>query len=97
MDEREFETNINQFLIIWDDYINFLSVQPFELEIFIGVIDRIKMKQSICIEQNGVTVGLKDTDIQIMPEELEYINKLKTLLKGSKVIITKGDLKIEVE
>lgn len=45
----------------------------------------------------GVTVGQVDTDIQITPEELEYIQQLKQLLAGSKIIIQKGDLRIEIE
>jgi len=45
----------------------------------------------------GATVGQENTNIQITPEELDFARKLKELLKGCKMVITKGDLEIKVE
>ena len=44
-----------------------------------------------------ITIGEEDTDIKITKQELEYLEKLKQLLSGSKMVIIKGDLRIEVE
>jgi len=46
---------------------------------------------------NGVTVGKTCTDISISKEEASYLKQLKELLGGSKIVITKGDTRIEVE
>lgn len=45
----------------------------------------------------GVTVGQTACDIEITPEELEYLKELRKLLDGSKIVIIKGDIRIEVE
>lgn len=50
------------------------------------------------VEKDNIKVGNNDiVDIQITEKEAEYLKKLKTLLDGSKIIITKGDLKLEIE
>jgi len=46
---------------------------------------------------DGVTVGKVGTDFCISEQEVQYLKQLKELLNGSKIIITKGDIKIEVE
>ena len=45
---------------------------------------------------DGTTVGQIGTDIVVTEAEAEYLSQLKELLKGSKVVVTKGDIKIEV-
>lgn len=49
------------------------------------------------VETQGVSVGEAGTDIQVAPHEIDYLNKIKDLLGGGKVVITKGDVRIEVE
>jgi len=58
-----------------------------------------KIKKSVYVEtKDGHTVGrnLPALDIELTDEELKTICKLKELLKGKKVVITKGEVKIEV-
>lgn len=50
------------------------------------------------VEKNNVKLGNSDiVDIKITEKEADYLNKIKNLLGGSKIILTKGDIKIEVE
>lgn len=54
--------------------------------------------QKIYVEKDNIKVGNNDiVDIQITEKEAEYLKKIKTLLDGSKIIITKGNLKLEIE
>ena len=58
-----------------------------------------KLKKSVYVEtKDGHKIGrnLSALDVELTDEELRTICKLKEMLKGSKVIITKGELKIEV-
>jgi hypothetical protein len=45
----------------------------------------------------GITVGGIGADIQITEEEANHLKRIKEILGGGKMVITKGDLKIEVE
>lgn len=45
----------------------------------------------------GITIGLAGTDILITESQADYLKRLKDLLGGGKMVITKGDLRIEVE
>jgi hypothetical protein len=49
------------------------------------------------LTKEGVTVGEKDTDIEISEKTLVYLKKIKDFLDGSKVVITKGNIRVEVE
>ena len=49
------------------------------------------------VEIEDITIGKEDTDIIISDKELEYAVKLKKMLGNCKVIITKGDLRIEAD
>jgi hypothetical protein len=52
---------------------------------------------SIHVETHeGITIGLAGTDILITESEADYLKRLKDLLGGSKMVIIKGDLRIEV-
>jgi hypothetical protein len=46
--------------------------------------------------EDGTTAGKIGTDIQITEQEAEYLKRLKELLGGGKIVVTKGDVKIEV-
>jgi len=46
---------------------------------------------------NGITVGGAGADIQITEEEAIHLKKIKDILGGGKIVIQKGDLRIEVE
>lgn len=48
------------------------------------------------VEKNGTTFG-KIADICITEKEAEYLKRIKDLLAGSKIVIKKGDITIEVE
>ena len=45
----------------------------------------------------GITVGSDGCQINITEQEAEHLKKIKDLLGGGKMIITKGDVRIEVE
>jgi hypothetical protein len=45
----------------------------------------------------GLTAGTIGCDFCITDKEAEYLKKIKDILGGGKMVITKGDLKIEVE
>jgi hypothetical protein len=45
----------------------------------------------------GITVGGIGADIQITEKEAEHLKKIKDILGGGKMVIQKGDLRIEVE
>ena len=44
---------------------------------------------------NGITIGTKGTDIQLDENEVRLVSKIRDLLKCKKIVITRGDLKIE--
>ena len=47
--------------------------------------------------EEKVTIGKEACDINVSEEEAEYLKKLRDLLGGSKIVVTKGDIRIEVE
>jgi hypothetical protein len=49
------------------------------------------------VEKEGVTVGKTRSNIEITEQEAEYLKRIRDLLDGGKMVITKGDYKIEVE
>lgn len=56
-----------------------------------------EVKSSVHVEKEEITIGKTECDIHISEKEVEYLQGLKKLLGGCKMIISKGDLKIEVE
>jgi hypothetical protein len=52
-------------------------------------------KQEAYVEKEEIKFG-KIKDICITEEEAEYLNKIKNLLNGSKIVIKKGEITIEV-
>ena len=49
------------------------------------------------VEKDGVTIGQAGVDIEITEAEAKYLKRIKDLLGGGKMVVTKGDLRIEVE
>lgn len=49
------------------------------------------------VEKDGVTIGKAGVNIEITEEEAKYLKRIKDLLGGGKMVITKGDLRIETE
>lgn len=65
-----------------------------ELKVY---VEKLLAAAQIHIETpEGITIGLANTDIMITESEADYLKRLKDLLGGSKMVITKGDLRIEV-
>ncbi len=57
----------------------------------------IKEKTKVAVETvEGITVGGIGADIEITPDEARHLKEIKDLLGGGKMIITKGDLRIEI-
>jgi hypothetical protein len=51
-----------------------------------------------CVETpSGLTVGTTGCDFCVTEKEAEYLKKILDILGGGKMVITKGDLRIEVE
>jgi len=50
---------------------------------------------TLCVEKKGTTFGII-ADIMITEKEAEYLKRIKDLLDGSKIVIKKGDITIEV-
>lgn len=46
---------------------------------------------------SGVTFGRIDANILISEQEATYLKQIRNLLGGGKMVITKGDIRIEVE
>jgi len=49
------------------------------------------------VEAKDKTFGEVDTDFIITEREAEYLKKIKDLLDCSKIVISKGDVRIEIE
>lgn len=47
--------------------------------------------------EDGITLGKEACNINITEQEVQYLKSLRDLLQGSKMIISKGDIKIEVQ
>jgi len=45
----------------------------------------------------GVTVGSEGYDINITEQEVDHLKNLKKILGGGKMVVIKGDIRIEVE
>jgi len=48
------------------------------------------------VEKDNISVGI-GADIEITEKDAEYLKKIRDLLGGGKMVITKGELRIEVE
>lgn len=59
--------------------------------------DEQEVEHLCAVTDEGHTVGKEGTDVQISPQELEYAHKIKDLLGGCKMRITKGNITIEVD
>jgi hypothetical protein len=46
--------------------------------------------------KEGVTIGLSGTDIKLTKDEIDNLLKIKELVGGGKMVITKGSIRIEV-
>jgi len=55
-------------------------------------------EKKICVEtEDKVTIGRINSDICITEQEAKYLKQIRDLLGGGKMVIQKGDLRIEVE
>ena len=50
----------------------------------------------ISVEKDNISFGI-GANIEITEQEANYLKKIRDLLGGGKMVITKGDLRIEVE
>jgi hypothetical protein len=57
--------------------------------------EKEEIPQEECVKLGDYSFG-KIADICITEKEAEYLNRIKTILNGSKIIIKKGDITIEV-
>jgi len=70
-------------------------------EVFKEVIETInkansKTETEVYVEHQGVTFG-PGGDINITEEEAEYLKKIKDIIGGGTVTITKGNIKLKIE
>lgn len=57
-----------------------------------------KVDQETYVETSkGITVGASATDIQITKEEAQHLINIRDILGGGKIVIVKGDTRIEVD
>ena len=61
------------------------------------VVEKEEEQLSLFVEKNNVSIGTSNTDIEVPPDILNYIKTMKELLGDCKVIITKGDFRVEIE
>jgi len=47
--------------------------------------------------QDGTSIGKEACDINVTEKEAQYLKTLKAMLDGSTMVITKGDIRIEVQ
>ena len=60
-------------------------------------IESLAESTKVCaVSKEGYTIGKSDTDFQISDIEIEYAKKIRDLLGGCTIRITKGDMKIEI-
>ena len=51
----------------------------------------------MCVEtEDGTKVGPSFGDIQITAEEADHLKKIRDILGGGKMVLTKGDLRLEI-
>lgn len=63
----------------------------------INKIENEKPVQTHVELECGTTIGKEACDINISEKEAEHLKTLKALLNGSKMVLVKGDIRIEVE
>ena len=56
---------------------------------------KVEPETSAHIEKDGISIGTKGTDIVIPRELIQPLKSIKELIGGGKMIITKGDIRIE--
>ena len=59
--------------------------------------EKKEIEHLCAVTKEGITVGQEGTDIQISLQEIEYAKKIKDLLGGCTIRITKGNITFEVE
>ena len=75
---------------IIDEFIEYLIIpRPTE-----SIIEESKVET--VIEKDNITFGLTSGDILITEDEAKHLKKIKDILGGGKMIITKGELRIEI-
>jgi len=73
---------------------NFLAL----LKEIASTINEEQEKKTFKIEiKENITAGTDDCTFKLTEKEIDYLQKLKVLLNGSKMFIQKGDIKIEIE
>ena len=75
---------------IIDEFIEYLMVPKPVESIIEPVVEAV-------IEQQGIKFGSLFGDILITEQEATHLKKIKDILGGGKMVITKGELKVEVE
>lgn len=55
------------------------------------------IQESYAIEQDNTSIGLGNVDIVIPEDKVEYLARIKSLLNCNKIVIQKGDLRIEFD
>jgi hypothetical protein len=61
------------------------------------IVEKEEEQLNLFAEKNNVTIGTNNTDIEVPPDILTYIKTMKDLLGNCKIIITKGEFKVEIE
>ena len=81
-----------------EETLEFLPKIGRQINLYLTELKEEKKEQkNNYIEHEGITIGLAETDILVTESEAEYLKRIRDLFGGGKVIITKGDLKIEIE
>lgn len=61
---------VEEFINIWNDNCNILSIQPYEFEKFVNVINKLRNKSKLDIQEKKIFIEL----IEIMAETIYTIN-----------------------
>ena len=83
-----------------DDYVAHKKRTMETLTEAVGRILRAKEPEPISTHvetPEGITVGPDGCQINITEAEADHLKKIKEILGGGKMVITKGDIRIEVE
>lgn len=64
---------IEEFIIIWNNYNNVISIQPNEFDKFIKIINKLRQKSKLEIQEKYIFIEL----IEIMADTIynDYVNK----------------------
>ena len=92
--------SLNMMLPEQDGYIKYKKKTMDTLAQAVAYILTAKKPEptTTCVETpEGITVGPDGCQINITEAEAAHLKKIKEILGGGKMIITKGDVKIEVE